>query len=149
MTKLHSLLASAAILGLIAGPVSALNVGVDTGAEIGIENGKTNNPGDDTSVDVGGASATADTTVMADAEVSAEANEFVDDVVLSADGTTIGKVTGVTMNSAGMLKLMVDLDPAVENEIRNFSVTVAADAVADGTINLGWTAEELMATLNG
>ncbi len=124
MFKTQSLLAAAAVAALVAAPVAALEVSAD--AMLGAM------PDDMTKV-----------TLMED-------SAFVGNEVRTKDQIVIGQVEGIYMGADGMQIVMVAMnsDVAAKSSVKAFTVPLTVDAVADGSLTLGWTESELFTALS-
>ncbi|WP_431299749.1 hypothetical protein [Tabrizicola sp. BL-A-41-H6] len=125
MFKTKSLLAAASIASLIAAPALALEVSAD--ATLGAA------PEDMTTVKM------------------VEGSAFVGNEVRTKDQIVIGQVDGVYEGTAGEQVVMITLnsDVAAKSSVKSFTVPLASDMTADGSLTLGWTESELFTSLSG
>jgi hypothetical protein len=137
MTKMKLLAASTAIAALMAMPVAALTVTVDSELS--------------TDLTALGADATVATEVTSDVAPDAgseAAAAFVGDVVVSSDGVTVGVVESATTEAGAQTKLVIALDGSVDTKAEKFALTIDAAAVSDTEILLPWTKAELVSALD-
>jgi hypothetical protein len=120
-----TLLASTLIASLFAAPVLALELSVD--AALGAA------PEDMTAVSV------------------VEDSAFIGNEVRTKDQIVIGQVESVYQGSDGAPVAVITLnsDVAAQSSVKSFTVPLAADTTADGSLTLGWTEGELLAALTG
>jgi hypothetical protein len=120
-----TLLASTLIASLFAAPVLALELSVD--AALGAA------PEDMTAVSV------------------VEDSAFIGNEVRTKDQIVIGQVESVYQGSDGAPVTVITLnsDVAAQSSVKSFTVPLAADTTADGSLTLGWTEGELLAALSG
>jgi hypothetical protein len=120
-----TLLASTLIASLFAAPVLALELSVD--AALGAA------PEDMTAVSV------------------VEDSAFIGNEVRTKDQIVIGQVESVYQGSDGAPVAVITLnsDVAAQSSVKSFTVPLAADTTADGSLTLGWTEGELLAALSG
>lgn len=150
MSTLRNLMLGAALAGLAAMPLAAVTIGVGSSVAL-------------TAVpDVAAgaaASTTTEGTVAADGTtgnmaatgtgVTSKMNaDYAGIPVISADGKTVGKVRIVTDNADGSLLIWVDMDPSIPAKAHTFTLNVAADAQAEGSVLLGWSQADLVAALD-
>jgi hypothetical protein len=124
MFNIKSVFASTAIAALVAAPALALDLSVD--AQLGAA------PEDMTSV-------TAD-----------ESSAFVGNEVRTKDQIVIGQVESVYEGSDGAPVAVITLnsDFGSKSSVKSFTVPLAADTTADGSLTLGWTETELIAAIS-
>lgn len=124
MTKNKSLLAATAIAALLAGPVLAVEVSTD--AMLGAA------PEDMTTV-----------TLMED-------SAFIGNEVRTKDQVVIGQVESVFAGANGEPTLVIAFnnDISAGSSVKAFTVPLTVDAVADGSLTLGWTEAELITALS-
>lgn len=137
MLNLRTILATTAIAALAAFPVAALTV--DTSADVQL-----------TPLTEAEATAAANAMTSADAAatpVAPDAAAFAANAVVSADDEVIGTVSGVEQGDGGNIKLIIALDASIGSQVKAFSVQLAPDAKADGTVKLGWNKADLLSTL--
>lgn len=137
MTKMKLLAASTAIAALMAMPVSALTVTIDS--ELSTDLAAL---GADTAV---ATEVTSDAAPDAGSEAAAA---FVGDVVVSSDGVTVGVVESAMTEAGAQTKLVIALDGSVDSKAEKFALTIDAAAVSDTEILLPWTKAELVSALD-
>jgi len=138
MFKLRTILATTAIVALAAFPVAALTV--DDAADVQLN-------------------ALTDAEATAAAEIAVATNDaamkalppeqaaFASNTVVSADGAAIGMVQRV-QGVGGNIELLIALDSPLVGQVKAFTVQLAPDAEADGTVRLGWNAAALLSELD-
>ena len=145
MTKLFTLLASAALIGFAALPAAALNLNQDNvRVMLGHHDGKVANAikdkvaadAADGGIDDGPGDGVADMT-----------SKFIGNTVVTQDGTTIGTVQKVMVTTKGQNMVYVTIDAPEGANLDTFILVIDPKAQADGTIKLGWTKAELNAEL--
>jgi hypothetical protein len=145
MTKFHTLLTSAALIGFAALPAVALNLNKDNvHVMLGHHNGKVAQAikdkvaadAADGSIDDGPGDGVIDAT-----------SKFVGNTVVTKDGTTIGTVQKVMITTTGENMVYVTIDAPEGANVDSFILAIDPKTQADGSINLGWTADELKAQL--
>lgn len=177
MFNVKSLLASSAIVGLLAAPAMALSL--DTSADLsvdstvsatGIDAGVGASTKVATSVETNGSKkvgagvegsaavgATSETgmakgvtnAIEKQSTFAAAADSaFMGNIVLSSDGEEIGTVNSVMVDADGNVKILVDIDSALETKAKRFSLNIGSTSEADGEIKLGWTKAELMTSFD-
>lgn len=124
MYRPNTILASALLAAAIASPAAALDLSVD--AALG--------------------AAPEDMTTMKAIEDSA----FVGNEVRTKDQVVIGLVESVYEGSDGnpMAVITLKSDVASQSSVKSFTVTLAQDMTADGSLTLGWTESELFTALS-
>ena len=124
MSKTRNILAAATIASLLAAPVLALDVAAD--AMLG--------------------AAPEDMTTVKMMEDSA----FTGNEVRTKDQVVIGQVEGVYEGTDGvqMVLITINSDIAAQSSVKSFTVPLASDIVADGSLTLGWTEAELFTALS-
>ena len=144
MSNLRNLMLSAALVGFAALPAAALNIG--TGESTMLTVVPPAMASDTTATDT---TTTKDTTGTVNTDVlSPDHDKFAGNTVVSADGMKLGAVRAVNMNADGSMMVFVDLDPTVTSKAQAFSINLAANTQADGSLQLGWTQAELVAALD-
>lgn len=124
MFKPDSILAAALVAAAVASPAAALDLSVD--AKLG--------------------AAPEDMTTVKAVEDSA----FVGNEVRTKDQVVIGLVESIYEGSDGNPMAVVALksDIAAQSPVKTFTVPLAKDMTADGSLTLGWTEGELFAALS-
>lgn len=124
MFKAKSLLAATSIAALVAAPALALDLSTDV---------------------VIGATPEDMTTVTA-----VEGSAFVGNEVRTKDQVVIGQIESVYEGSDGAPVAVVTLnsDFGAKSSVKSFTVPLAADMAADGSLTLGWTETELIAAIS-
>jgi hypothetical protein len=124
MFKAKSLLAATSFAALVAAPALALDLSSDV--VIGAA------PEDMTTVTV------------------VEGSTFVGNEVRTKDQIVIGQVDNVYQGSDGSPVAVVTLnsDFGSKSSVKSFTVPLAADMTADGSLTLGWTESELIAAIS-
>jgi hypothetical protein len=118
-----TLTASAAFVALVAMPALALELSAD--AKLGAS------PEDMTTV-----------TVMSD-------SAFVGNEVRTKDQIVIGQVESVYESDGGPVALVtLNSDFGAKSSVKSFTVPLAGDMTADGSLTLGWTESELIAAIS-
>ena len=151
MSNLRNLMLGATLAGFAALPVAAMTVGTGTSVVL------TAVP--DVSASATTTTTTTNDTVAADGTTGANAvagsgvtsmlnAQYAGSPVISSDGMNVGKVRIVTDNPDGSLLVWVDLDAAIQAKAHTFTVTIAKDSQADGSLLLGWTQADLIAALD-
>lgn len=136
MSNLRTILATTSIAAMVALPAAALTIDAATDVQLSA---------------LTDAEATAATTAQTDPAapaLSAEAAAFASNAVVSSDDQAIGTVTSVEPGDNGNIKLIIALDSAVGAKAKAFSVQLAPDAKADGTVKLSWSKADLVTTLD-
>ena len=144
MSNIRNLMLSAALVGFAALPAAALNIG--TGESTMLTVVPPASASDTTSTET---TTATDTTGTANSDVMAPDNDkFAGNTVISADGMKLGAVRAVNLNSDGSMMVFIDLDPTVTSKAQAFTINLAANTQADGSLQLGWTQAELVAALD-
>lgn len=144
MSNIRNLMLSAALVGFAALPAAALNIGTGESTMLTVVPPAVSS--DATSTDT---TASTDTTGTANTDVlSPDNDKFAGSTVVSADGMKVGAVRAVNMNADGSMMVFVDLDQTVTSKAKAFSINLAANTQADGSLQLGWTQAELVAALD-
>ena len=144
MSNIRNLMLSAALVGFAALPAAALNIGTGESTMLTVVPPAASS--DTTSTDT---TASTDSTGTANTDVLSHDNDkFAGSTVVSADGMKVGAVRAVNMNADGSMMVFVDLDQTVTSKAKAFSINLAANTQADGSLQLGWTQAELVAALD-
>lgn len=124
MSKTRTLFAAATIASLLAAPVLALDVTAD--AMLG--------------------AAPEDMTTVKMMEDSA----FIGNEVRTKDQVVIGQVEGVYEGADGFMMVLITInsDIAAKSSVKSFTIPLASDTSADGSLTLGWTETELYTALS-
>lgn len=124
MFKNQTLLAAAAIAALATVPAFAIDVPAD--AMLGAS------PEDMTTVKL------------------VEDSAFIGNEVRTKDQIVIGQVEGIYGGPDGsqMVLIALNSDVGSKSDVKLFTVPLTADAVADGSLTLGWTEDELFIALS-
>jgi len=135
---------SAALVGFAALPAAALNIGTGESTMLTVVPPA---PAGDTTATT--TTTSTDTTGTANSDVTAPDNAmFAGNTVISADGMKLGSVRAVNLNSDGSMMMFIDLDTSVVSKAQAFTINLAENTQADGSIQLGWTQAELVAALD-
>ena len=82
-------------------------------------------------------------------EVTAQANvDFYGNIVYSADGRIVGRVSSVSLDTDGSLKLWIDLNSSIVSKADAFMMNVPADAHATGAVSVPLTEADLITSLD-
>lgn len=124
MFNVKSLLVATSIAALAAGPVVALDLSSDV---------------------VMGAAPEDMTTVTV-----VEGSSFVGNEVRTTDQIVIGQIESVYQGNDGGQVAVVTLnsDFGAKSSVKSFTVPLASDMTADGSLTLGWTEAELIAAIS-
>lgn len=124
MSKTKTFFAAASIAALLAAPVAALDMGAD--AKIGVT--------------------PEDMTTMKMIQDSA----FIGNEVRTKDQVVIGQVESVFEGEDGfpVVLITINSDIAAKSSVKSFTVPMAADTTADGSLTLAWTEAELFIALD-
>ena len=155
MSNLRNLMLGATLAGFAALPVAAMTVGTGTSVvltavpDVSASAMATTTTTTTTTNDTVAADGTTGANAVAGSGVTSMLNaQYAGSPVISSDGMNVGKVRIVTDNPDGSLLVWVDLDAAIQAKAHTFTVTIAKDSQADGSLLLGWTQADLIAALD-
>lgn len=150
MSNLRTLMLGATLVGFAALPVAAMTIGTGTSVVLtAVPEVATSSSTTATTNDSMATSGTTGADAAVGSGVTSMTNaDYAGSPVISADGMNLGKVRIVTDNADGSLLVWVDLDKAIVAKSHTFTVTIAKDSHADGSLQLGWTQAELIAALD-
>jgi len=154
MSTLRNLMLGAALAGFAAMPLAAITIGVGTSValtavpDVAASTTTTTTNGTTTEGTVAADGTTGHAAATGTGVTSKMNADFQGSTVISADGMTVGKVRIVTDNADGSLLVWVDLDPTIKAKAHTFTLNIAADSQADGSLLLGWTQADLVAALD-
>jgi len=139
MFTVRTILATTAIAALTAFPVTALTL--DAAADVQLN----------AMTDVEAIASTETAVATNDAAMKAlslEAQAFASNTVVSSDDQAIGLVQRVQQGDGGNIELIIAFDSSIVGKVKGFSIQLAPDAKADGTLKLAWTKADLLTTLD-
>ena len=146
MTRLHTLLTTAALIGFAALPAAALDLNAKTTLLLGLGNhdGKIGAAVKDkiqADIKDGGLDDGSGDGVI---DVS---SKFVGNPVMTKDGVLVGHIEKVFVSTTGENRIWVVVDRPNDLKVDHFIIVIDPRTEADGTVNLAWTQAELNAAI--